>query len=31
MKRLTIIVLSLLAAFSNVVAQDEKLSEFNQV
>ena len=30
MKRLTIIVLSLLAAFSNVVAQDEKLSEFNQ-
>ena len=31
MKRLTIVVLSLLAAFSNVVAQDEKLSEFNQV
>ena len=31
MKRLTIIFLSLLAAFSNVVAQDEKLSEFNQV
>ena len=31
MKRLTIIGLSLLAAFSNVVAQDEKLSEFNQV
>ena len=32
MKRLTIIVLSLLAAFSNVVAEeDEKLSEFNQV
>ena len=31
MKRLTIIVLSLLAAFSNVVAQDDKLSEFNQV
>lgn len=31
MKRLTIVILSLLAAFSNVVAQDEKLSEFNQV
>ena len=31
MKRLTIVVLSLLAAFSNIVAQDEKLSEFNQV
>ena len=31
MKRLTIVILSLIAAFSNVVAQDEKLSEFNQV
>ena len=31
MKRLTIVILSLIAAFSNAVAEDDKLSEFNQV